>query len=239
VATSDRRSNRVAVGVAIVTLFGTACGGGDADDTDVLGLVIDRESASASEPSDEPNEPSSTPSSTPSPTPSPTQTPSPTVAPTPTPSPSPTERTYPAEVAEPGAYAGAMQEWAIGDDGVAYPRTALIAPTQTERNADGTDGREPDWYDVIDVTPLDDQDVEGVCSAVATADDHRDLQVRGTLTIDLLIDDIVVATTSGPSDAVVGAGTTASLLSMDPHGPILVGTQPGDDVTFTCRVTLS
>jgi hypothetical protein len=233
------------LGAAIVALIGTACGGDDANDTEVLGLVIDRESASASasasEPTDDPTEPAPAPSATSSASPSPEPTVAPTVAPTtpPPPPPPPSEPTYPAEVADPGAYSGAMQEWAIGDDGVAYARTAVIAPTQTERNADGTSGREPDWYDVIDVTPVNDQNVEAVCSAVATADDHRDLLIRGTVTIDLLVDEVVVATAGGPIDTVVGSGTTASLLSTDPHGPVLVGTQAGEAVTFTCRVTLA
>lgn len=228
-------------GIAVVALLAAACGSGNADDTDVLGIQIDRESTSeaASQAPTEPSTPSSAPTASAPPTSTapatPTSTPSPTT--TPPPSPEPTQTAPPAEVAEAGAYSGALQEWAIGDDGVAYPRTQAIAPEQVERNPDGTTSREPDWYDVIDVTLLDGNAVEAVCTAVATADDHRDLVVSGTVTIDLLVDDVVVATTTSAVDTAVGAGTTASLASMEPHGPIVVGEQSGDAVTITCRVT--
>lgn len=243
-AASRRRSLPAVTAVVLLGLAGAACGSGDADDTEVLGIQIDRESPSVTaEPTQEPTEPTTEPApsataTTPSPTAAPTVVPPP-ASPSPTPPPEPTEPVYPAEVAEPGSSSGALQEWVIGDDGVAAPRTQLIAPERIERNADGTDNREPDWYDVIDVTPLDGQSVEAVCSAVATADGHRDLAVTGTLTIELLVDDVVVATTSGAVDTIIGAATTASLLSMDPYGPITVGTQPGDDVSITCRIGLT
>jgi hypothetical protein len=228
----------------LLAFAGMACGSGNGDDTEVLGIQIDRESPSVSdEPTQQPTDPATEPSpsviaTTPSPTTAPTAAPTP-ASPSPTPPPEPTEPVYPAELAEPGSSSGALQEWVIGDDGVAAPRTQLIAPERIERNSDGTDNREPDWYDVIDVTPLDGQSIEAVCSAVATADGHRDLAVTGTLTIDLLVDDVVVATTSGAVDTVIGAATTASLLSMDPYGPISVGTQPGEDVKITCQVGLT
>ena len=243
-AASGRRSLPAVAGVVLLVFAGVACGSGNADDTEVLGIQIDRESPSVTEqPTPEPTEPTTEPvpsvtATTPSPTAAPTVASTPASS-SPTSPPEPTEPVYPAEVAEPGSSSGALQEWVIGDDGVAAPRTQLIAPERIERNADGTDNREPDWYDVIDVTPIDGQRVEAVCSAVATADGHRDLAVTGTLTIELLVDDVVVATTSGAVDTLIGAGTTASLLSMDPYGPITVGAQPGEDVKITCRIGLT
>jgi hypothetical protein len=235
---------RGAAVLAALAVLGAACGGA-ADETEVLGIQIDRESQSASEVTEAAVTPTPSRTATPTPSPSPTvvATPSPTTpppspSPTPTPDPTPTEPTYAAEVAEPGTSGGPLEVWQIGEDGQAAVVTQTGVGETYERGDDGTVDYGPDYSGRLDVEVIDAQNVAAICTAVATADDHRDLVVRGTLTVEVLVDGAVAATASAPIDTVVGAGTTAQLLSMDPHGPILVGTTPGDDVEVTCRVTL-
>lgn len=238
------RRGRGAAVLVVVGLFGSACGGASGE-TEVLGIQIDRESDSASEATEPAPTPTPTPSRTanstqsPSPavTPSPTPTPSPVV--TPTPDPTPTEPTYAAEVAEPGTAGGQLEVWQIGDDGQATVVTQTGVGETYERNDDGTVDFGPDYSTRLAVEVVDAQNVAATCTAVATADDHRDLVVRGMLTVEVVVDGAVPVSATTAVDTVVGAGTTASLLSMDPHGPILVGTSPGDDVEVTCRVTLA
>lgn len=237
------RRGRAAAILVVAALLGAACGG-DSDGTEVLGIQIDRESESASD-VETPTEasPSESPSATQAPTASPTvdRTPSPPPSPTvqPSPDPTPTEPAHPAEVADPGTSAGELEVWQIGPDGQAAVITQTGVGETYERGPDGTVDYGPDYAGLIDVAAVDAQNVTAACTAVATADDHRDLVVRGSLTVDLLVDDAVVATTTVPVDALVGAGTTATLAAMDPHGPVLVGVEPGDDVQLACRLTLA
>ncbi len=154
--------------------------------------------------------PRPTPSATqrPTPTPSATPTPSPTATPSPTPSPTPT----PVGLTSRDGHSYIVwfrEEEPDGQGGSRYVwGEASAAPPVTR------EGSEPLRVTLVDLGAADHDDRDprdARCLGWLEADGDRDIRARGTVVVDLLVDDVVAATTRTDIDVTVAAGARVDL----------------------------
>lgn len=234
--------------LALVALLGAACASGSSD-PEVLGVVVDRSPSSSAT-----DEVSSTPAEAreavavrtradltaedePAPS-SETPTAPTTTAPPADPEPQPEPTPAPARLAEGDGNTYTWTPRDEPDEGYWWVEASSLPPSSPD--ADEWNGQR---VSAVDVAPPADGSDPGMqpsrrvaCDAWIAAPDDRSVVGQGDLTIELVVNGAVAASTVVPFDGEVAAGTRHTF---DRVGDVAVDARDGDDVACTVRFDAS